>query len=63
MSGLLRDVQGKWYDIASALISRKMSITAMESCTSGLIASLITDTEGASSIQIKKSTPSDSLNQ
>ena len=27
-----------------------MSITAMESCTSGLIASLITDTEGASSI-------------
>ena len=50
MSGLLRDVQGKWYDIASALISRKMSITAMESCTSGLIASLITNTEGASSI-------------
>ena len=50
MSRLLNDVQEKWYDITNALISRKMSITAMESCTSGLIASLITDTEGASSI-------------
>ena len=50
MSRLLGDVQEKWYDITKALISRKMSITTMESCTSGLIASLITDTEGSSSI-------------
>lgn len=32
------------------LISRKLSITTMESATSGQIASLITDTEGASAI-------------
>ena len=32
------------------LISRQLSITTMESCTSGLIASMITDTEGASAI-------------
>ena len=50
MERLLREVQAKWQDITSALISRKMSITTMESCTSGLISSLITDIEGASSI-------------
>lgn len=50
MERLLREVQSKWQDITNALISRNMSITTMESCTSGLIASLITDIEGASSI-------------
>lgn len=32
------------------LISRNLSITSMESCTSGMIASMITDTPGASAI-------------
>ena len=32
------------------LIEKKMTITTMESATSGQIASLITDTEGASAI-------------
>lgn len=44
---LIRD---KYRRITKALIERKMTVTAMESCTSGLIASLITDTEGASAI-------------
>lgn len=40
----------KYKLITETLISRGISITTMESCTSGLIASLITDTEGASAI-------------
>lgn len=34
--------------ITLSLIDRKMTITTMESCTAGLVASLITDTEGSS---------------
>ena len=33
-----------------ALIEKELTISAMESCTGGLIASLITDTEGASRV-------------
>ncbi len=40
----------KYKLITETLISRGISITTMESCTSGLIASLITDTEGASAV-------------
>ncbi|MCF0179807.1 MAG: nicotinamide-nucleotide amidohydrolase family protein [Bacteroidales bacterium] len=36
--------------IIEYLIENKISITVMESCTSGMIASRITDTEGASAI-------------
>jgi len=36
--------------LTKTLIQKKLSITTMESATSGLIASLITDTEGSSTI-------------
>ena len=37
-------------DIVKKLIDTHTTISTMESCTSGLIASIITDTEGASAI-------------
>ncbi|MBO4456884.1 MAG: nicotinamide-nucleotide amidohydrolase family protein [Butyrivibrio sp.] len=43
-------VRAKYQKITSILIERKLTFTSMESCTSGLIASLISDTEGASAI-------------
>ena len=43
-------VRRKYRDLTLTLIERRMTVTAMESCTSGLIASLITDTEGASAV-------------
>ena len=43
-------VREKFRRVTLALIERKATITAMESCTGGAIASLITDTEGASAI-------------
>ena len=43
-------VREKYEELTKALIAKNISITTMESCTSGQIASLITDTEGASSI-------------
>ena len=43
-------VREQYRRITTALIEKHLMITTMESCTSGLIASLITDTEGASSI-------------
>ena len=36
------------------LIATHTTISTMESCTSGLLASMITDTEGASAILIRK---------
>ena len=36
--------------ITKTLIARRLTISTMESCTSGLIASLISDTEGASAV-------------
>ncbi|MCR5167910.1 MAG: CinA family protein [Oscillospiraceae bacterium] len=41
------DTAAKVMDI---LINKKITISVMESCTSGLIASMITDTEGASAV-------------
>ena len=41
------DTAAKVMDI---LNSKKITISVMESCTSGLIASMITDTEGASAV-------------
>ena len=40
----------KYEAITKLLISKRITITTMESCTCGLIASLLTDTEGASAI-------------
>ena len=36
--------------VIKTLIEKQTTISTMESCTSGLIASMITDTEGASAI-------------
>lgn len=43
-------VREKYRKLTLYLIEKGLFVTAMESCTGGMIASLITDTEGASSI-------------
>ncbi|MGO4970561.1 CinA family protein [[Clostridium] aminophilum] len=43
-------IRRKYENLVRYLIKHHISITTMESCTSGQIASLITDTEGASAI-------------
>lgn len=43
-------VRRLYQSLTKTLIERNLSITTMESLTSGMIASLITDTEGASAI-------------
>ena len=45
-----KEVRQKYEKLTKALIQKHITITTMESCTSGQIASLITDTEGASEI-------------
>ena len=45
-----KKIREEYADLTRLLISRKLSITTMESATSGQIASLITDTEGSSAI-------------
>lgn len=49
-SSLEDEVNELYRLITKILIKRNLLITTMESCTSGLIASLITNTEGASSV-------------
>ena len=44
------DVREKYYLITKKLIEKGLTITTMESCTAGQIASLITDTEGSSAV-------------
>ena len=46
----MHDCAEKYERITKLLIEKKLMISTMESCTSGFIASLITDTEGASAI-------------
>ena len=46
----LEQVHALYRQLTESLIDSDTSISTMESCTSGLIASLITDTEGASAI-------------
>ena len=46
----LNQIHEQFNALTKALIKKGLSITTMESCTSGLIASLITDTEGSSAI-------------
>ena len=48
--GLERSVRERYAALTDTLIRRKITVTAMESCTSGLIASLITDTDHASEV-------------
>ena len=43
-------IRQKYRQITLTLIERGQTITTMESCTAGLVASLITDTEGASAV-------------
>ncbi len=43
-------VRDEYRRLTKLLIERKLTITTMESCTAGQIASLITDTEGSSAV-------------
>lgn len=43
-------VRKEYENLTKTLIQKRMTITTMESCTSGEIASLITDTEGSSAV-------------
>lgn len=43
-------ISRKYHDLTNFLIQQNLTISTMESITSGLIASLITDTEGASAV-------------
>ena len=45
-----KEIRSLYEGLTKTLIQRGMTVTTMESCTSGLIASLITDTEGASAV-------------
>ena len=50
MTDLEKNVREKFRYITKTLIKEQLTITTMESCTSGLVASLLTDTEGASAV-------------
>ena len=43
-------VREKYFHLTASLIKNKITITTMESCTAGMIANLLTDTEGSSAI-------------
>ena len=45
-----QSVHQKYNEITKTLIEKNLTITTMESCTAGLISSLLTDTEGSSQI-------------
>ena len=45
-----KEIRAKYEKITKTLIEKGLYITTMESCTAGLISSLITDTEGSSQI-------------
>lgn len=45
-----KEIRNEYSKLTKFLIEKKLSITTMESATAGLIASLITDTEGSSAI-------------
>ena len=50
MKTRLQQVHEEYNALTNALIEKNITITTMESCTAGLIASLITDTDGSSAI-------------
>lgn len=43
-------VRARWAAITAKLIAKNLTVSAMESCTGGQLASLLTDTEGASAV-------------
>lgn len=45
-----QEIRKNYKKLTKLLIEKNMTITTMESCTSGQLASLITDTEGASAV-------------
>ena len=45
-----KEIRADYHRLTKLLIEKKMTITTMESATSGQIASLITDTEGSSAV-------------
>lgn len=45
-----QEIRNAYSKLTKLLIDKKLTITTMESCTSGIVASLITDTEGASAV-------------
>lgn len=45
---LLQEIESDYHKITAKLIEKSLTIATMESCSAGLIASLITDSEGAS---------------
>jgi PncC family amidohydrolase len=45
-----QDIRKNYEKLTKLLIEKNMTITTMESCTSGQLASLITDVEGASAV-------------
>lgn len=49
-SHLEKEVREKYDQLVQHLIKNNISVTAMESCTAGQIASLLTDTSGSSAI-------------
>ena len=46
----MKDVRGKYRNLTLLLIRKNLTISTMESCTGGQVASLLTDTEGASAV-------------
>ena len=50
MSNTVEEVHDLYRRITEALIEKQLTVTTMESCTAGLIASFITDTEGSSAV-------------
>lgn len=50
MNDFEKEVREKYEKLTKQLIEKRITITTMESCTSGQVASLITDTEGSSAI-------------
>ncbi len=50
MNETMKQADELYARITRKLISENMQISTMESCTSGLIASLLTDTEGSSAV-------------
>lgn len=49
-NNLLKETQENYAKLTSLLIEKNISITTMESCTSGLIASFITDIDNSSKV-------------
>ena len=45
-----KTIREKYEKITKTLIQKGLTITTMESCTAGMVASLLTDTEGSSAI-------------